>query len=73
MSKDIKIIIADEVNSILEGKEQQIIDIVSQTYVLHNDGLSSMPHSIFLRFPIAIQTELLDFLLILVESLILQG
>ena len=51
MSKDIKIIIADEVNSILEGKEQQIIDIVSQTYVLHNDGLSSMPHSIFLRFP----------------------
>lgn len=51
MKEAIRIIRANEVNAILEKKEEDIIHIVSEAYTLHSKGESSLPHSIFLRFP----------------------
>ncbi len=50
MGKDIIVLISKEVRTILEGKEEEIMDIVKKTYVLHRDGFSSLPYSTFLRF-----------------------
>ncbi len=47
----INILRCDDVNQILENKEKEIIDIVKDAYVAHQCGKSSLPHSIFLRFP----------------------
>jgi ornithine cyclodeaminase len=49
--KEIKIIKANDVASILENKENTIMEIVANAYVEHEYGVSSLPHSIFLRFP----------------------
>ncbi len=51
MTNNLLILGAAQVNSALEGKESEIIEIVKDTYVFHNDGKTSLPHSIFLRFP----------------------
>ena len=51
MSKDINVLTSGEVASILKDKEWDIIEIVKETYVLHREGHSSLPQSIFLRFP----------------------
>ncbi len=51
MTDNILILGANEINHALNGKESQIIEIVKETYLLHNQGKSSLPHSIFLRFP----------------------
>jgi N-[(2S)-2-amino-2-carboxyethyl]-L-glutamate dehydrogenase len=51
MDEGLYIIKAKEVEKILNGKEKEIVDLVGKTYVLHNEGMSSLPHSIFLRFP----------------------
>lgn len=40
-----------EVTEILAGREAELIDIVSAAYTLHERGQSSVPHSVFLRFP----------------------
>lgn len=40
-----------EVEEILSGKENEIIEIVKNTYCAHENKKSSLPHSIFLRFP----------------------
>lgn len=48
---EIKIIKANEIASILENKEEKIMEIVADAYVEHKFGISSLPHSIFLRFP----------------------
>lgn len=49
--KEIKIIKANDVASILENKENKIMKMVANTYVEHKYGVSSLPHSVFLRFP----------------------
>lgn len=48
---EIKIIKAKEIASILSNKENDIIEIVANAYAEHKYGVSSLPHSIFLRFP----------------------
>lgn len=47
----IVILKASDIKTILDKKESKIIEIIGSTYVIHNMGNSSLPHSIFLRFP----------------------
>ncbi|MFY9555863.1 MAG: 2,3-diaminopropionate biosynthesis protein SbnB, partial [Blastocatellia bacterium] len=42
---------AQEVRRILAGRELEIIQKVKEAYELHARGESSLPHSVFLRFP----------------------
>lgn len=51
MDNSLLIISANEVEDILRDKEEKIVELVARTYVCHNEGLSSLPHSVFLRFP----------------------
>ncbi|MFF6995685.1 2,3-diaminopropionate biosynthesis protein SbnB [Streptomyces sp. NPDC008313] len=40
-----------DVTDVLSGRETEIIDLVAETYRLHDAGQTSLPHSTFLRFP----------------------
>lgn len=40
-----------DVEKLLSGKERQHIDTVRATYLLHDQGATSIPRSVFLRFP----------------------
>ena len=48
---DLLILKSDEVLSLLEGKELELIRIVREAYQTHASGDSTLPHSSFLRFP----------------------
>lgn len=48
---DLLIITANEVISLLKGQEQNILQIVGEAYKTHERGDSTLPHSVFLRFP----------------------
>ena len=50
-SGDILIVRGHEVLSILGGREGELLDTVERAYVAHGRGDSSLPHSLFLRFP----------------------
>jgi 2,3-diaminopropionate biosynthesis protein SbnB len=40
-----------DIASLLQGKEREIIDRIGEAYVIHGAGDSSLPHSVFVRFP----------------------
>ncbi|MGY0017671.1 2,3-diaminopropionate biosynthesis protein SbnB [Streptomyces sp. YJ-C3] len=40
-----------DVEKMLSGREKEHIELVRQTYALHDRGATAVPHSIFLRFP----------------------
>ena len=40
-----------DIASLLQGKEREIIDRIDEAYVIHGAGDSSLPHSVFVRFP----------------------
>ncbi|MGW0548470.1 2,3-diaminopropionate biosynthesis protein SbnB [Streptomyces altiplanensis] len=40
-----------DVEKLLSGKEKEHIEMVRATYELHEQGATTVPHSIFLRFP----------------------
>jgi N-[(2S)-2-amino-2-carboxyethyl]-L-glutamate dehydrogenase len=48
---DILIVNGSEVISLLAGREREIVDQVRAAYEAHARGETSLPHSIFLRFP----------------------
>lgn len=50
-SGDILILRGPEVNSLLTGREFEIINAVRMAYETHAQGDSALPHSTFLRFP----------------------
>lgn len=50
-SGDLLVLRGEEVLALLGGRERQIIEIVRSAYLAHGEGLSSLPHSLFLRFP----------------------
>jgi len=52
MSQDRLLILrGEEIAALLGGREREVIDQVAAAYVLHGEGQSSLPHSLFLRFP----------------------
>ena len=51
MHDDLLILSGDDVAALLAGQEAEIADVVGRAYVAHNTGKSSLPHSLFLRFP----------------------
>jgi ornithine cyclodeaminase len=48
---DILILKEDEVRSLLDGREAEIIRAVKAAYEAHGNGTDALPHSNFLRFP----------------------
>jgi 2,3-diaminopropionate biosynthesis protein SbnB len=50
-SRSILIVKSDEVDAILLNRELQLLDLVEEAYRTHGAGASSLPNSLFLRFP----------------------
>jgi ornithine cyclodeaminase len=50
-SSDILMVGGEQVRSLLEGKELEIIDKIGRAYQIHDNEQSSLPHSSFLLFP----------------------
>jgi ornithine cyclodeaminase len=50
-NEDILLIKNHEVLALLDGREADVLDAVRAAYMLHARGQSSLPHSLFLRFP----------------------
>src|SRR5215216_4108697 len=51
MERDILLLKGDEVDFLLKGREAELIEKVSLAYKAHANVLTSLPHSVFLRFP----------------------
>lgn len=51
LNDEVLILRGHEVSSVLDGQEQDLIEIVQRAYRAHAKGASSLPHSTFLRFP----------------------
>ncbi|MET0647800.1 MAG: 2,3-diaminopropionate biosynthesis protein SbnB [Pyrinomonadaceae bacterium] len=48
---DVTVLSAREVAAALEGREVELLETVRRAYEAHGEGQSSLPHSVFLRFP----------------------
>ena len=51
MSENVLVLGNPQVKKILAGRENEVIGIIRRAYLLHHEGQSSLPHSVFLRFP----------------------
>jgi N-[(2S)-2-amino-2-carboxyethyl]-L-glutamate dehydrogenase len=50
-NRDVLILKGDEIDAALQGRELEIIAAVEAAYKVHSAGDSSLPNSLFLRFP----------------------
>ena len=50
-NRDVLILKSDEIEAALQGREREIISVVEAAYKVHASGDSSLPNSLFLRFP----------------------
>lgn len=50
-NRDVLILGGDEIEAALQGREPEIISTVEAAYKIHSAGDSSLPNSLFLRFP----------------------
>jgi 2,3-diaminopropionate biosynthesis protein SbnB len=48
---DVLILRGGEIAELLDGREADVVEAVRRAYLIHAQGESSLPHSIFLRFP----------------------
>lgn len=48
---NLRILSGNDAGTLLAGKETEIIQLIQDAYISHQKGESSLPHSIFLRFP----------------------
>jgi len=51
VSGDVLTLNSDDVRVLLDGREQEILAVAAAAYKAHGRGDSSLPHSLFLRFP----------------------
>lgn len=51
VSGDVLTLSGDDVRVLLDGREQEILAAAASAYRAHGTGQSSLPHSLFLRFP----------------------
>ena len=51
MVGNLLVLTADDVRTIVDGREEDMIEAVREAYQMHARGCSSLPHSTFLRFP----------------------
>ena len=56
---DVLILKGQEVLDVLAGKELEIVETVRKAYEAHTRGESSLPHSVFLRFPDDVRSRII--------------
>ncbi len=49
--EDLLVLTAHDVEQLLHDQERVLIDLIRSAYVTHATGKTSLPHSVFLRFP----------------------
>ncbi len=52
VSRDVLTLSGDDVRVLLDGREREILAATAAAYKAHGRGDSSLPHSLFLRFPV---------------------
>ncbi|HET7877015.1 MAG TPA: 2,3-diaminopropionate biosynthesis protein SbnB [Methylomirabilota bacterium] len=51
MDDDVLVLTGGDVLALLEGRDLEVVDAVSEAYEAHAAGLTALPHSVFLTFP----------------------